>query len=70
MKLVIKIDMDKPGFRLNKKAEAARLLRAAADAVEAGCIRAHLKDSSESVAGSLEISGRSAFDRRTYAPKE
>lgn len=63
MKLTITIDMDKPGFQLNKKAEAARLLRAAADAVEAGCIRAHLKDQSESVAGTLEITGRSIFDR-------
>lgn len=60
MKLRLTIDMDNAAFDDNEGAEAARILRTAAEGVEFGCIRSALIDINGNVVGKFSITGRPA----------
>ena len=58
MKLKIEICMDNAAFEGDAGYEAADIIRAAAKAVQQGCIRSSLFDSNGNVVGKFTIVGR------------
>ena len=58
MKLTLIISMDNAAFDQDAGKEAARILRAAADGVEMGCIRSSLFDTNGNTVGKFHIVGR------------
>ena len=71
MKLKLEITMDNAAFEEDEGAEAARIMRDAADSVEMGCIRASLFDLNGNVVGKFSITGRShaVKDKRGSYPR-
>ena len=72
MKLELEINMDNAAFEDNEGAEAARIMRDAADSVEMGCIRASLFDLNGNTVGKFHIIGRSVHavkDKRGSYPR-
>lgn len=72
MKLKLEISMDNAAFESDEGAEAARIMRDAADAVENGCIMASLFDVNGNTVGKFHIIGRSVHavkDKRGSYPR-